>query len=70
MKASRAVGEKPVSEAATNASASEQTARTTARPARNSMDSQGEPEKVSSTERGTVTLKVAAAMAPSTRKPP
>lgn len=70
MNASRAVGEKPVSDDATNASASEHTARVIASAARNSTDSQGQPEKVSSTERGTATLKVAAAIAPITRKPP
>ena len=44
MNASRAVGENPVSEAATKASASEHTASTTASPARKSTASQGDPE--------------------------
>lgn len=70
MNVSRATGEKPDSEAATKASASEHTASSTASAARNSTDSQADPAKVSSTDRGTATLKVAAAMAPTTRNPP
>ncbi|CAM5308160.1 hypothetical protein SCYAM73S_00832 [Streptomyces cyaneofuscatus] len=69
MNTSRATGEKPVSEAARKASASEHTDSRMASPARNSTDSQGESENVSSTDWGTATLKVAAAMAPTTTKP-
>src|SRR5882757_4492665 len=70
MKTSRAVGEKPVREAATKASASLHTQSTTASTASSSTDSHGEPVKRSRMDLGTTMLNVAAAPAPRTRNPP
>ena len=69
-KASRAVSENWLSDAATNASASEQIDSTTASRARASTDNAGFAATVSSQRGGTVTLSAAAANAPMTRNPP
>src|SRR5205823_1760345 len=68
--ARRAVQENCVSDAATNASASEQMDSTTARNPRASTDSTGWPPTACSSFCGTATLSVAAVNPPMTRYPP
>jgi len=68
--ASRAVSENWDRDAATNASASEQIDNNTARIARAGIDTTGLLAAVYSQVGGTTALTVAAAMAPTTRKPP
>src|SRR5918993_214999 len=70
MKTSRAVRENWLRLAATKASASEQTARTTASPARATTARVGLAATASSTDLGTTTWRVAAVMAPTTSQPP
>ena len=70
MNASREVSENCVRLAATNASASEQIAITTASAASASTASELDPATVSSTSRGTTVCNVAAVAAPMIRKPP
>src|SRR4030095_14561365 len=69
-KARRAVRENCVSEAATNASASEQIDRITASSASAITEKTGFAAISSNHRGGTVTLSTAAANAPTTRKPP
>src|SRR5215211_1772021 len=69
-KTSRAVSENSRRLAATNASASEQMANSTASPPRASTDSAGWSATASSSDRGTKTCNVAAAAAPTTSHPP
>ena len=68
--ASLAVSENCVSDAATNASASEQIDSSTASTARARTDSTGLSATALSHSAGTTALSVAAAIAPTTRKPP
>src|SRR5437763_10976424 len=70
MNASFAVSENCDSEAATNASASEQIDRITARTASTSTDTTGSAATACSQPAGTTAFRVAAAIAPTTRKPP